>query len=208
MIRRLFLAGIVSALATLVGALSVRASGVVLAVGSIAAVTVLATWLCSLHSTDEESGLALANPAWALGLTLTRRFSPAFLVPVVATQIIGAVIAGAAVLGLQSQLPDQIIWSQPNYTAAVAIAIVLGILGIWILFGIDQQLSEPYAAIGPLLAGGVLPIGLASVLNPAVMLGMAIAGILSWPISILVMVAVFAGTIAGTLLGPVISPAS
>lgn len=206
MIRRLILAGIISALTTFVGALSVRASGVVLAVGCVAAVTVLATWLCSLHSTDEESGLALANPAWALGLTLTRRFNAAFLIPVAAAQIIGAVIAGAAALGLQTSLPDQMIWSHPSYTAAVAIAIVLGILGIWILFGIDQQLGEPYAAIGPLLAGGVLPVGLASVLNPAVMLGMAIAGIINWPVSVLVICAVFAGTIAGTLLGPAISP--
>src|SRR5699024_465376 len=119
-IRRLILAGIISAVTTFVGALSVRASGVVLAVGCVAAVTVLATWLCPLHSTDEESGLALANPAWALGLTLTRRFNAAFLIPVAAAQIIGAVIAGAAALGLQTSLPDQMIWSHPSYTVAVA----------------------------------------------------------------------------------------
>src|SRR5699024_4511393 len=140
-IRRLFVAAVASALATFIGALSVHASGVVLAVAAVAGVTVFVAWLCALHGTDDESGLALANPAWALGLTITGRVAPVNLIPLIAAQVVGAVIAGVAALAMQSRLPDAIVWAQPSLLMVAVIGVILGIIGIWILFAIDQQLT-------------------------------------------------------------------
>lgn len=204
--RQLFVAAVLSLLATFAGALSLHATNAVLAIASVAAITVFVTWLSAQHSTDDESGLALANPAWMIGLSITGRYAPANLIPTFAAQVVGAVLAGLAVLGLQSRLPDAMVWSPPSLISAGAVCLILGIVGIWLLFAIDQQLSEPYAAIGPLLAGGCLPVGLISALNPAVVLGMATAEQVTWPVAGTVVASVVVASIIGSLLGPAVSP--
>ena len=57
---------------------------------------------------------------------------------------------------------------------------MLAILAAWVLLAIDGGEHAAWAAVPPLLAGASLGVGLAVALNPAAVLGLATAGLLSW----------------------------
>lgn len=61
-------AAVLSAVATGLAVLGLRAPDPLVAIAAIAAGTCLLAWLAAQASTSQESGLALANPAWALTL--------------------------------------------------------------------------------------------------------------------------------------------
>ncbi len=178
--RSLTVAALLAAITTFVAALALRAPDATVSVLAVAAVTVLATWLASLHGTEEESGLALASPAAAVTLALVGRTSTAFLLPVVAAQVVGGVLGGLAALGLDDSLGGSLVWSEPTrVTTGVAVA-VLTVLASWVVLAIDGGEHATWAAAGPLLAGASLGVGLAAALNPAALLGLATAGLVSW----------------------------
>ena len=204
--RKLVAAALFAALSTFVVALSLRAPDATVALLAVAGITVLVTWLAGQHSTEEESGLALANPASAVALTIVGRSSGATILPIIAAQLVGAVVGGFGALGLESKLGQTLIWSEPRLLATGIAVGVLGTLATWLLFAIDSQLSEAYAAIPPLLAGASLPLSLGSALNPAVILGLATADLISWQVAL---VAAAAGLVAagvGAYTINVISP--
>lgn len=204
--RKLVAAALFAALTTFIVALALRAPDATLALVAVAGVTVLVTWFAGQHTTDEQSGLALANPSSTVALTLVGRSSAAIVLPLIAAQIIGAVIGGFGAFALKDKLGDTLIWSQPSLVATGVVVFVLGILGTWLLFAIDSQISEAYAAIPPLLTGAALPLSLGAGLNPAVVIGLATANLLPWDVAITAVVAGLVAAIVGAYTASVISP--
>lgn len=181
--RKYLTATFFAALTTFVVAISLRAPDATLAIVAVAGITVLVTWMSVQHSTEEDSGLALANPASAVALTLVGRSGTGNLLPLIASHLVGAVLGGLAALGLDSRLGDTLTWPTPDPIVTGVIVGVLGIVATWLLFAIDAQISEAYAALPPLLAGAALPLSLGSALNPAVVVGLATAGLLPWTVA-------------------------
>lgn len=204
--RKLVAAALFAALTTFVVALSLRAPDATVALLAIAAITVLVTWFAGQHSTEEESGLALANPASAVALTLVGRSNSATILPLIAAQLVGAVVGGFAALGLDGKLGDTLIWTEPTLLTTGIVVGVLGIVATWLLFAIDAQVSEAYAAIPPILAGASLPLSLGSALNPAVILGLATANLISWDVAGVAAVAGLVAAVVGAYTFKVISP--
>lgn len=194
--RKLVIAALFAALTTFVVALSLRAPDATVALLAVAGITVLVTWFAGQHSTDEESGLALANPASAVALTLVGRSSGTTILPLIAAQVVGAIVGGFAALGLGGELGDTLIWSEPKLLTTGIVVGVLGIVATWLIFAIDSHINEAYAAIPPLLMGASLPLSLGSALNPAVVLGLATANLISWQVAI---VAALAGLVAAAI---------
>jgi glycerol uptake facilitator-like aquaporin len=178
--RTLAAAAIFGAVTTFSSALALRAPDATVAVAAVALVTALVTWLAALHSTDQTSGLALANPAAAVTLAAVRRSPASGLLPLVAAQVVGAVAAGFAALGLDSQLGGALTWVDPS---PVAVGVGIGFLGLltsWTTLAIDGGEHASWSALGPVASSAALGVGLAAGLNPAVVVGLATAGILGW----------------------------
>jgi glycerol uptake facilitator-like aquaporin len=150
------------------------------AVAAVALVTAFVMWLAALHSTDETSGLALANPAAAATLTAVRRFSASALLPIIAAQVVGAVAGGFAALALDEQLAGSLAWSDASPVATGVVVAVFGIVAAWTVLAIDGGENVAWGALGPLLSGSALGVGLTAALNPATVLGLATAGIVGW----------------------------
>jgi glycerol uptake facilitator-like aquaporin len=196
--RSLSAAAILSALTTFVAALALRAPDATLSVLAVAAFVTLATWVASFHGTDEESGLALISPAAAVTLALVGRRSTGLLLPLVAAQVVGAVAGGFAALGLEDDLAGTLVWDDPNRVATGVVVAVLALLASWLLLALDSGEPPAWSAAGPLLAGASLGVAFAAALNPAVVLGLATAGLISWEIA---GIAAAAGLI-GSAVGP------
>ncbi|MBK5217917.1 MAG: hypothetical protein JJE02_10065, partial [Propionibacteriales bacterium] len=65
---------------------------------------------------------------------------------------------------------------------------------------------EAYAALPPLLAGAALPLSLGSALNPAVVIGLATAGLLPWTVAGVAAAAGMLAAVAGAYTISWISP--
>ena len=181
--RSLTVAALLAAITTFVAALALRAPDATLAVLAVAAVVVLTTWVAALHTTEDESGIALTSPAAAVTLTLVGRRSPTFLLPLIAAQVVGAILGGLAALGLDDRLGGSLVWSEPTRVVTGVVVAVLAILAAWVLLAIDGGEHAAWAAVPPVLAGASLGVGLAVALNPAAVLGLATAGLVSWTIA-------------------------
>jgi len=181
--RSLTVAALLAAITTFVAALALRAPDATLAVLAVAAVTVLTTWIATLHTTEEESGIALTSPAAAVTLTLVGRRSPTFLLPLIAAQVVGSILGGLAALGLDDRLGGSLVWSEPTRVVTGVVIAVLAILAAWVVLAIDGGEHAAWAAVPPVLAGASLGVGLAVALNPAAVLGLATAGLVSWTIA-------------------------
>jgi hypothetical protein len=178
--RSLTVAAILAAITTFVAALALRAPDATVAVLAVAAVAVLTTWLAVLHTTEDESGLALTSPAAAVTLWLVGRRSAGFLLPLVAAHVVGAVAGGLAALGLDDTLGGTLVWSDPTRVGTGIAVGVLSVLAAWVVLAIDGGEHAAWAAAPPILAGASLGVGLAAALNPAVVLGLAVAGLVAW----------------------------
>lgn len=204
--RRLVVAAVLAALTTFVVALALRAPDATIAIVAVAAVTVLVTWFAVQHSTEDESGLALANPASTVALTIVGRSSGAVILPLIAAQVVGSVLAGLAARALSDSLGETLIWAEPSPAATAVVVLVLGIAATWLLFAIDLQIGEGFAAIPPILTGAALPVSLAAALNPTVMIGLAGADLVSWNIALIAAGAGLVAAVAGAYTAVVISP--
>ena len=178
--RSLTVAAILAAISTFVAALALRAPDATVAVLAVAAVCVLTTWIATLHTTEDESGLALASPAAAVTLWLVGRRSAGYLLPIIAAQVVGAVLGGLAALGLDDRLGGTLVWSDPTFIGTGVVVAVLSILAAWVVLAIDGGEHAAWAVVPPVLAGAALGVGLAAALNPAVVAGLAVAGLVSW----------------------------
>lgn len=195
--RTLSVAAILAALTTFVAALALRAPDAMVAVLAVAALAVVVAWLAGQRSTEEESGLALTSPAAALSLALVGRANRATILPLVAAQVVGAVIGGLAANGLDSRLGETLVFTQPDRLVTALVVGVLAIIGTWILFAVDGAVSEAYAAVPPILTAAALPLGLTTALNPAVIVGIAAASLVPWSIALIAAGAALVGAVIG-----------
>ena len=203
--RTLSVAAILAALTTFVAALALRAPDATVAVLAVAAMAVVVTWLAGLHTTEEESGLALTSPAAALALTLVGRANRAAILPLVAAQVVGAVIGGLAANGLDSRLGDTLVFTQPARLVTGIVVGVLAIIGTWVLFAIDGAVNEAYAAVPPILSAAALPLGFTTALNPAVIIGIATASLVPWSVALIAAGAGLVGALIGAYTMPVVA---
>jgi len=178
--RTLSAAAIFGAVTTFSSALALRAPDATVAVAATAAVIAFVTWLSALHSTEETSGLALSNPATALTLVAVRRYPGASVLPLFAAQVIGAVIGGFAALGLAGTLGGALTWADPNLLATGIVIAFVSLLAAWVTLAVDGGESTAWSAVPPLAAAATLGVGMAAAINPAVMIGLATAGVVSW----------------------------
>lgn len=178
--RTLSAAAIFGAVTTFLSALALRAPDATVAVAATAAVVAFVTWLAALHSTEETSGLALSNPAVALTLLAVRRTPASTLLPLIAAQVVGSVVGGFAILGLDNQLGGSLNWPAPSPIAVGVSVAVIGIVSAWVTLAVDGGESAWWAAVGPVLTAAALGIGFAAALNPAVLVGLATAGVVGW----------------------------
>ncbi|TXL62922.1 hypothetical protein [Aeromicrobium terrae] len=204
--RSLSAAAIISALTTFVAALALRAPDATLSVLAVAAFVALATWVASLHSTDDESGLALLSPAAALTLALVGRRSTGLLLPLVAAQVVGAVAGGFAALGLDDELTGTLVWDDPSRVATGVVVAVLALLASWLLLALDSGESPAWSAAPPLLSGASLGVPFAAALNPAVVLGLATADLISWEIAVIAAIAGLVGSAIGPYAITLVTP--
>lgn len=178
--RTLTTAAILGAASTWCSAVALRAPDAAVAVAAVALVTAFATWVASLHTTDEVSGLALASPASAITLTVVRRFSAGALLPLIAAQVVGAVAGGFAALGLDGHLRGTLAWTDASAIATGVVVGVLGIIAAWVTLAVDGGEHVSWSGLPPVLSGAMLGVGLAAALNPATVIGLATAGVINW----------------------------
>jgi glycerol uptake facilitator-like aquaporin len=196
-VRPLSVAAILAALTTFVAALALRAPDATVAVLAVAAMAVVVTWLAGQHTTEDESGLALTSPAAALALALVGRANRATLLPLIAAQVVGAVLGGLAANGLDSRLGDTLVFTAPGRLVTAIVVGVLAIIGTWVLFAIDGAVNEVYAAVPPILAGAALSLGFTTALNPAVIVGIATASLVPWTVALIAAGAGLVGAVIG-----------
>ena len=204
--RTLAAAAVLSAVTTFSSALALRAPDATVAVATVALVTAFVTWLAALHTTEETSGLALASPAAAVTLAAVRRTPASALLPLLAAQIVGAVVAGFAALGLEGHLGGALTWTDPSPVAVGVSVGFLGLLVAWTVLAIDGGETAAWGGLGPVASASALGLGLAAALNPAVVIGIATAGIVGWLVAGIAagvgLVAAFVGAYAIGVLTP------
>jgi glycerol uptake facilitator-like aquaporin len=205
--RTLSAAAIFGAVTTFSSAIALRAPDATVAVAAVATVIAFVTWLSALHSTDQASGLALSNPAVALTLVAVRRFPASSVLPLLAAQVVGAVLGGFAALGLDSSLGGALTWSDPTPLATGVIVGFLGLLAAWVTLAIDGGESTAWAAVPPLTSAAALGVGMTAALNPAVVLGLATAGAVSWITAGIAAGAGLIAAFAGAYLVNLVTPA-
>lgn len=203
-VKPLAVAAVTSALTTAVAAWALRATDPATAVGAVAVVAVAAAWLAGFHDTSETSGLALTGPAQLVSLTLVGRAAVGGALPTLAAQVVGAVAAGTAVTALD--LPGgSLVWDEPGLVAGGVLGLVAGIVLAWTTLAADTG-AVAWAAAGPVTSGAVLGVGLAAAAHPGALLGLAVAGVVAWPVALVVAAAVLVGTALGTFVVSWVSP--
>jgi hypothetical protein len=204
--RLLIIPALTSAVLTLVAAMALRAADATLAVAAVAAVAVLFTWYAQLHASDDHAAGDLVNPASVLTLAVVDRRPWATALPVVAAQVVGAVLGGLAALGLDDQLGDTLVFGTPGLLLAAAGAAVVGLVGAWTTLAVDAGAHEATAAVPVLVGGAVLPLGLLVAFHPAAVVGLATAGLVPWDVALVAagttLVASVVGAYAVTALVP------
>lgn len=178
--RTLSAAAIFGAVITFSSALALRAPDATIAVAAVAAVTAFVTWLSALHSDDQASGLALSSPAVALTLVAVRRYPGSSVLPLIAAQVVGSVAGGFAALGVGRSLGGALTWSDPSPVAVAVVVAFLGLLASWVTLAVDGGENVAWTTVPPLVSAAALGVGLTAALNPAVVVGLATAGIVSW----------------------------
>ncbi|MFC5678528.1 hypothetical protein [Aeromicrobium endophyticum] len=206
--RRLVVAGLMSALTTLVAAMALRAAEATLAVVAVAAVAALLTWYAQLHSSDDESALGLANPAASVTLAAVGRRPWSTLLPEIAAHLVGGVLGGLAAMGLEDQLGDTLVLSAPGLVLAGAGSAVVGLIVAWTTLAIDAGGPEATAAVPVLVGGAALPLGLLTAFQPAAVMGLATAGILPWDVALVAAGAAMAGAVVGAYAVSLLVPRS
>lgn len=202
--KPLALAAVTSGLTTAVAAWALRATDPATAVAAVAAVAVAAAWLARFHDTGSTSGLALTGPLPLASLALVGRAPVASALPVVASQVVGAVAAGAAVAALD--LPGgSLVWDEPTLLAGAALGVVVGLVGAWATLAADTG-AVAWAAAAPVTAGALLGVGLAAAAHPAALVGLAVAGVVGWPAALTTAAAVLVGAVLGTFVVSWVSP--
>ncbi|WP_375003260.1 hypothetical protein [Aeromicrobium sp. CTD01-1L150] len=192
---------------TFVAALALGASDAMLAAAAVAGTFALLLWFASLHSTDSESGLPLAGATAAVGLALTGRSPASSLLPLVAAQVVGSVAAGGLVLALgRVNESATLVWDTPALTTTAVAGVLVGLIASWTVLAVDGGAPAAWWAAPTFLAGAVLNVALAAAVAPAVLIGLATAGLITWTTTLVAAGAALVGAAAGVYVVAVVTP--
>lgn len=205
--RLLVIPMLTSALLTVVAAMALRAADATLAVVAVAGVAALFTWYAQLHSTDDQSAGGLVNPAAEITLAVVGRRPWSTLLPAVAAHVVGAVLGGFAALGLEDQLGDTLVFTDPGLVLAGTGAAVVGLIGAWATLTVDAGAPQATSAVPALVSGAVLPLGLLVAFNPAAVIGLATAGLVPWDVALVAAVSTLVASVVGAYAVSLLVPA-
>ncbi|MCL3819047.1 hypothetical protein [Aeromicrobium wangtongii] len=205
--RLLVIPVLTSAVLTLVAAMALRAADAILAVAAVAGVAVLFNWYAQLHSTEDQAAGGLVNPAGVLTLAAVGRRPWATALPAVAAHVVGAVLGGLAALGLDDELGETLVFTDPSLVLAGVGAAVVGLVGAWAVLAVDAGGSEAVSAVPAVLGGAVLPLGLLAVFHPAAVIGLATAGLVPWDVALVAGAGTLAASVVGAYLVSLLVPA-
>lgn len=206
--RATLTAALLTASVTAVAGLALRAPDAATGVIGLAAVTAMAAWLSGQFSTDDEAGLVLSNPAWALALSLRGRYGLTNILPLWAAQVVAAVVVGLALDAGSTALADAMSWPSLGLLAAAVIAGLIVIPATWVLVLADAYGNEAAAGVPVLVTAAALPLNLLGALNPAVVLGLAVAGFIDWPLATVTVITVLSGAVVGAYSSRLFVPAA
>lgn len=198
-------AAVSSVLVTGVAAWSLRATDPALAVAAVATALVLTAWVAGFHGAEgADSGLGIIGPAHLASLTLVGRSSVASALPLIAAQVVGAVVAGGLVL-LVGTDGGSLLWDEPSLLFCGVVGTLIGLMVAWSALAADAG-SPGWTAAGPIGAGALLGVGLASAAHPAALIGVAVAGVVTWPVALVTAAAVSLGAVVGTFVVSWVTP--
>ncbi len=143
------------------------------------------------------------DPAWSLGQLVRARLAALDLLPLWAGHGVGALLGGVVGRELLQRLPQQVPVEPPDTVAAVALLTAAGLLGGWLV-----GLVAAPAALGlPTLAAcAALPAAVTGAVNPAVLVGVGLAGLVDWSYVLAAALAVAVAAVAGAGLARLSSP--
>ena len=141
-----------------------------------------------------------------LTLVAVRRHPGSTVLPLIAAQVVGAVLGGLAAVGVAGSLTGSLTWADPKPLATGVVVLFLGLLSAWVTLAVDGGESTAWAAVPPLASAAALGVGLAAALNPAVVIGLATAGIVSWITAGIAAVAGLVAAFAGAYLVGLVTP--
>ena len=206
--RPLVTAAVLHLVGTLGVGLSLAASEATLAAVAMAGTLSLLVWFASLHSDDAGSGLPLASSAALVGLTLTGRSAGSRLLPLLAAQVVGATIAGAGLLGVGRLTPGgTLLWDEPPLVPALVAAVLVGVIASWAFLAIDGGAPAAWWSVPVVVAAATLSIVLAAAVSPAVVIGLATAGLVGWPVALATSGGVIVGAAGGVFAAGIAAPA-
>ncbi|WP_229051205.1 hypothetical protein [Aeromicrobium sp. Leaf350] len=196
--RTLASAALHGAAVTITALAALRATDPVLAVAVVAAVSVLLTWFAALSSTEDASGLDATGTLPGVALAIVGRSAWGTLLPVLAVQAVLAVAIGAAANALDDRLGPTLLLAEPTLVLAAVTGALVGITSAWVTLSIDGGGPVALSAVPALVAGGTGPLALLGAFNPALLLGLATAGLIPWDATAIALVAAVAGAVVGT----------
>ncbi len=205
--RPLVTTAVLHLVGTLTAGLALVATDATLAVAATAGVFALLVWFASLHTNDVESGLPLASTLALVGLTLTGRQPGSTALPLFAAQVVGAAVGGAALLGIGLlDVPATLAWDSPDVAVAAVVAFVVGLVASWSILAVDAGAPAAWWAVPALLGGAALNVALVAAAMPAVLVGLAVGGVLGWVTALVSGAAAVVGTAVGVYLVALVTP--
>ncbi|MFY0406929.1 hypothetical protein [Solicola sp. PLA-1-18] len=200
-------AALCGALVTLV-ACAVSGAGAATAALAVGATLAVLAWATAQLSQDTEAGIPVADVAWGFALALRGRTAPGRLLPLVAAQVVGAVVAGlgaSLVGGRLAATPDV---APPGLGTAALLGVVVGLVGGLAAVLADLHAQDAAAGLSGVVGGALLPGALGSAAHPAALLGVAAAGSLGWTTALVTGVTVLVGHgLAGLWMRAVVAEA-
>lgn len=205
MIREYVTAATLSGVVAFVAAAGLHAPDPTIAVAAVASTTALGAWISSSRTTQDAAGLALSNPAWALALGCWGRRRWSELLPLWASQVVGALAAGLVVQALSDRLPDPLVWASADPVTTGVVGFVLATVAAWAVVGADWYLSDGLTALPVVATGAMLPVNLVGMLSPASVFGVTVAGLLDIQTAAIAVVAVLLGSGLGGWTGSIVA---
>ncbi|MGH3497441.1 MAG: hypothetical protein ACRDP1_08255 [Nocardioidaceae bacterium] len=168
------------------------------AVASAAAVAVACALAARSGSKDD---LALLNPAWSLAALLRGRLRITDLLPLWAAAAVGGLLLGMAGAAVVHRLPALSVTNRPDLLPAGVVLAVAGFVTAWLVTSASQSpaLLVWAPALTTLVGAALLGGPFAAALNPAVLFGGGVAGIVDWTYAFVMTVVLLATALIGAL---------
>jgi hypothetical protein len=108
---------------------------------------------------------------------------------------------------LEDRLGDTLVFTDPSLALTAVGAAVVGLVGAWTTLSIDGGGPEALSSVPVLVGGAVLPLGLLAVFQPAVVIGLATAGLVPWDVTLVAAGTVLVASAAGAYTVSALVPA-